>query len=112
CFPGGGIQLGETEQEAVIREIAEEIGVACSPRRKIWQSRTTWGTNVAWWGAQIEANVRFQLNAAEVAELLWLSPAELIDREDLLPSNYDFLVTWKAAKIRIDNLDPYHADRG
>jgi 8-oxo-dGTP diphosphatase len=28
-FPGGGVEVGETQEEAVVREVAEETGVTC-----------------------------------------------------------------------------------
>ena len=35
CFPGGGIELGETIEEAVIREAREETGLVVKPVRVI-----------------------------------------------------------------------------
>jgi 8-oxo-dGTP diphosphatase len=34
-FPSGKIEQGETEEDAVIREVLEETGVTCTPHRKI-----------------------------------------------------------------------------
>ncbi|UUO05016.1 NUDIX domain-containing protein [Blastopirellula sp. J2-11] len=108
CFPGGGILAGESEHDAVIREIQEEIGVSCVPQQKIWRSQTSWGTEVAWWETTIDAAAPLTLNLEEVAEAVWLRPTELHARADLLPSNYEFLSAWKAAKFSIGGFsDPF-----
>jgi 8-oxo-dGTP pyrophosphatase MutT (NUDIX family) len=40
CFPGGGIEDGETPQEAAIRELAEECDIAAKPRHlSFWTRR-------------------------------------------------------------------------
>ena len=37
CFPGGGIEAGESEEEALVREFREEIGVTIRPVRRLWR---------------------------------------------------------------------------
>ncbi|MCC9609001.1 NUDIX domain-containing protein [Blastopirellula sp. JC732] len=108
CFPGGGILPDETEHDAVVREIAEEMGVMCFPQQKIWHSQTSWGTEVAWWSADIAADAQLQINEEEVAEFFWLHPTQLHAHADLLPSNHEFLTAWKLAKFTIAGFsDPF-----
>lgn len=37
CFPGGGVEEGETEKEALIRECLEEINIQVKVGEKIWE---------------------------------------------------------------------------
>lgn len=37
ALPGGRVELFETSEDAVKREIAEEIGAKCSVQRQLWQ---------------------------------------------------------------------------
>lgn len=113
CFPGGGILPDESEHDAVVREIAEEMGIPCFPQQKIWHSQTSWGTDVAWWAAEIAEDAQIEINQDEVAEYFWLRPAELHAHVDLLPSNHEFLTAWKSQKFSIAGFsDPFapHAD--
>ena len=37
AFPGGGIETGESEAEALCRELCEELGTAIRPLRRVWE---------------------------------------------------------------------------
>ena len=49
CFPGGTIEPGESEADAVRREMREELRLVGQPRRLLWRSVTPWNVELAWW---------------------------------------------------------------
>jgi len=91
CFPGGAIEALETEEEALVREIREELNVAITPRRRLWQSVTRWNVQLAWWLGQLPAEVEPVPNPAEVESIHWYTPAEMAALPGLLESNRAFL---------------------
>ena len=91
CFPGGLVEPGETQPAAVIREMAEELGVVVRPVRQVWQWDFPDRSGILWgWFAEI-ASGQLVPNPAEIAEILWLSAAEGSDHPDGVPSNRSFL---------------------
>jgi 8-oxo-dGTP diphosphatase len=91
CFPGGGIEASESESEAIVREIQEELGVAIVPRRRVWSSITPWGVSLAWWRADLAPHCEPCPNPAEVESIHWHTPAEMAELPELLESNRRFL---------------------
>jgi 8-oxo-dGTP pyrophosphatase MutT (NUDIX family) len=101
CFPGGGIEGQESESEALVREIQEELGVAIVPRRRVWSSVTPWGVHLAWWQADFLADCELCPNPAEVESIHWHTQAEMAALPGLLESNRLFLEALAAGEIEL-----------
>jgi len=91
CFPGGGIDGEETQAEAVVREMSEELAADVLPVRCVWRHRfeeraiTLWG-----WFAELHSVVLVP-NPEEVDEILWLTADEVINHPDVLPHTDGFI---------------------
>lgn len=101
CFPGGGIEPGESEEQALVREFQEELGAVIRPLRRIWQSTTRWQVELAWWLGEVPPDAVLAANPAEVAGVHWLSPAEMLAEARLLESNRGFLAALAAGEIKL-----------
>jgi 8-oxo-dGTP diphosphatase len=102
CFPGGGIEDGESEEEALVRECREEIGVTLRPIRRLWECTTAWKVHLAWWSAAIDPDAQPMANPREVESIHWCTPAEMAALPDLLASNKDFLDLVLKGEITLD----------
>ena len=91
CFPGGGIEAGESQSVALCRELMEEVAVKIIPGKKIWESVTRAQTRIHWWSAVILEGEILRANPKEVAHIFWMTKRELLEHEDLLPGNRVFL---------------------
>jgi len=101
CFPGGTIEAGETEEEAVVREFCEELGAAVTPRERLWQSLTVTNVKLAWWLVELHPEQTITANPAEVESVHWLTSEEALAMNDLLASNRDFYAAWKQGDFRL-----------
>ena len=97
CPISGHIDGGETEQDAVIREAQEEIGVRVNPIRKIAETDTHDGeVRLHWWLATIiEGEPR--LANDENSELRWVSPENFTE---LSPSFEEDLAIIRDLKVK------------
>jgi 8-oxo-dGTP diphosphatase len=91
CFPGGHIEPGETEAEALVRECREELAARVAAVACVWRSVTQWGTPLAWWTAALADADNLVPHPVEVSEILWLTAEEMLDHPDLLQGNRPFL---------------------
>ncbi|MGD9722574.1 MAG: NUDIX domain-containing protein [Pirellulales bacterium] len=102
CFPGGAIEPGENEEQALVREFQEELGRAVRPVRRVWQSTTPWRIELAWWLAELPEHAEPQANPAEVESVHWLTREEMLAHAQLLESNRQFLAALAAGQIVLD----------
>ena len=91
CFPGGGIEVGESQNVALCRELMEELSVKIIPQGKIWESVTPSQTRIHWWAAIMTRGEIPKANPKEVANVFWMTKQELLAHEDLLVGNRSFL---------------------
>jgi 8-oxo-dGTP diphosphatase len=102
CFPGGGVEPGETDDAAVVREMREELNLSVDLVKRLYESVTPWGVRLSWWSVRCADLSTLAPNEAEVAEVHWLTPDELTAHPDLLDGNIEFLLRLTAAEFTLD----------
>ncbi len=103
CLPGGGIELGESESEALVREMQEELAIDVEPVRLCWRSVTAWGTNLAWWLAKLDPNIVPVANPSEVAEVHWMTQGDIHNTKGILPSLPPFVAAWERGEVDLSH---------
>ncbi len=101
CFPGGGIESGESAEEAIVREMQEELNVDVSPCNPIWNSTTPSGIELFWWSAEIRSGQTIIPNPEEVESFHWFSIEQIRRLPDLLVSNVAFFQSLDRGDFRL-----------
>lgn len=91
CFPGGGIEPGETEAEALVRELKEELGCTVRPIKRLWENVSRWRVHLAWWSAELDCEASIVANPLEVESYHWMTLEEMAGLENLLETNRSFV---------------------
>ena len=95
CFPGGGIEPGETEPEGICREMREELNVEITPVSQIWSSTTDWNIALSWWQVRLAESETPIPNPSEVSSFAWMTADEIRLQSQVLSSNLQFLDYWQ-----------------
>lgn len=87
CFPGGHVERGETPRQAVVREMAEELGLVVSPTERLGSIRIldTSHILVVWRVEHLSGDIR--PNPHEVADVRWVPIHDITAITPGLPSN-------------------------
>ena len=71
----GSIEPGEQQQDAVTREVFEEVGLSVTPTEKVWECPTDDGRyRLHWWLAERSRGV-LRPDPREVAAARWIEPS-------------------------------------
>jgi len=91
CFPGGEIEVGETQAAALVREMREEVDLAVAPGELLMTQTKHDGRLVLYcWSARVLGGAP-RPNPREVAAVAWLRPAEVRRMAGLLPGTVEIL---------------------
>jgi 8-oxo-dGTP diphosphatase len=90
--PSGTIEPGETHEQALVREVEEELGVKATPIAKVWECPTDDGEFLLhWWTADIDSDELLRLDPAEVADARWVTCEEFLELEPTFFGDRDFM---------------------
>jgi 8-oxo-dGTP diphosphatase len=91
CFPGGGIEPGETPADAIVREFREEVGLEVRAVRPLYRwLREDGFLDLEWWEVEVVGG-ELRLNHDEVADARWLTDEEIRTHRGIIPHNLVFL---------------------
>lgn len=92
CPISGHIEPSETEEEAVIREAREELGIEVQPIQKITSTPTHDGAVMLhWWKAEIVRGTP-TVNNNENEEIRWFGKAELMKLEPVFKEDVQIIL--------------------
>ncbi|MGW5676004.1 NUDIX hydrolase [Streptomyces sp. NPDC003860] len=88
--PAGTIESGERQQDALVREVREELGLRVAPLAKVWESATDDGGFVLhWWTAAVEGG-ELVPDPGEVSEVRWVTAEEFMELQPTFPGDHSF----------------------
>ena len=84
----GRVEVGESESEAVQREVLEETGLLVRAVRQVWQADTRdAAARIHWWRAQPLDERPAQLLQDEHTELCWVTVREMRELDPVFPED-------------------------
>ncbi|WP_405971114.1 NUDIX hydrolase [Streptomyces sp. NBC_00988] len=87
----GKLEPGESQEEALVREVKEEVGLTVSPLSKVWQSDAADGTfRLHWWTATETGNGTIVPDPGEVSEVRWVTPTEFLTMTPAFDADREF----------------------
>lgn len=78
AFPGGGIEAGETPEEAAVREVAEEVGLEVEASKVLGDRvHPQSGVHMTYVACSVIAGEATVVDEEELAEVAWLEHGQI-----------------------------------
>jgi 8-oxo-dGTP pyrophosphatase MutT (NUDIX family) len=101
-FAGGGVEPDEEQDEAIVREMREELGVDVDPIGRVWTFRTARGVELNFWQVRIVEGQTISIAREEVEMYAWHTPESLRQQFNLIASAIPFLDCWERGEIKLE----------
>jgi 8-oxo-dGTP diphosphatase len=89
-LPSGRIERGETQPQAIVREMREELGLAVRALKKVWECPTDDGAFRLHWWTVSSAGMGLKLNPAEVGRVRWVDAAGFAKLQPTFAGDHEF----------------------
>ncbi|BBC35790.1 hypothetical protein SGFS_070840 [Streptomyces graminofaciens] len=86
----GKVEPGESQAEALVREVREEVGLKVSPLAKVWESETDDRRfRLHWWTADV-AEGEVVAQPGEVSDARWVTVGQFLELEPTFAEDRQF----------------------
>ena len=102
-FAGGGVEPSETQADAIVREMQEELGVTVTPVKCVWSCLTPRGVELNFWQVRFTPQQSIKIDSNEVEFYAWHTPVTLREQFNLISSAAPFLDAWEAGEVELAN---------
>ena len=89
----GTVEPGETQNDAVIREVREEVGLEVRPVRKVWECVSWNGTHDLHWWLAVRVGGHLVPEPREVSEARWCDAGEYAGITKTFPTDRVFFTS-------------------
>jgi len=97
----GFVEIGETMEDCVRREVAEELGIAVRNIR--YYKSQPWGVAgdvlCGFW-ADVDGDPTLHMDATELGRAVWASPAEVKGQPDALSLTNEMMCLWRDERLK------------
>ena len=100
-FAGGGVELDESQADAIVREMQEELGLTVTPVKCVWSCFTARGVELNFWQVGLASGQSIKIDPEEVEFYAWHTPATLREQFNLISSAAPFLDAWEAGEVEL-----------